>query len=365
MFSARDGKKIRRTFTTEAAARGWRSDAAAALRRGELRAATQQTLREAATAWLAGAASGEIRSRNRRMYKPSTLRGYRHDFERYVFPDLGARKLADVTHDDLQALVDRLLAAGLSGAKARNVLVPLQALYRRHRRQVPVDPTDGLELPEPGARRERAASPTEAAELLAALPTDEQALWATAFYAGLRRGELRALRDDDIDLTANVIHVRHGWDDVEGEIDPKSEKGERSVPVPAMLRRFLLEHRARSGRRGADLFFGRTTRDPFTPTHVRAQARKAWAIAAIGSFLRGEHGTLEPIGLHECRHTYVSLMHAAGVPLERIGDYVGHSSSYMTDRYRHLIEGQRDEDAARLDAMLGGARSGAQGAGSQ
>jgi hypothetical protein len=56
-------------------------------------------------------------------------------------------------------------------------------------------------------------------------------------------------------------------------------------------------------------------------------------------------------------------MHAAGVPLERIGDYVGHSSSYMTDRYRHLIEGQRDEDAARFDSLLAGARTGAQSAG--
>jgi integrase len=69
------------------------------------------------------------------------------------------------------------------------------------------------------------------------------------------------------------------------------------------------------------------------------------------------------MGLHECRHTYVSLMHAAGVPLKRIGDYVGHSSAYMTDRYRHLIEGQRDEDPARMDAMWTNARTNAQAAG--
>ncbi len=53
-------------------------------------------------------------------------------------------------------------------------------------------------------------------------------------------------------------------------------------------------------------------------------------------------------------------MHAAGNSLEEIGDYVGHLSSYMTDRNRHLIDGQRDEAAARLDALLAGAHSGAQ-----
>jgi integrase len=109
-----------------------------------------------------------------------------------VFDDLGALRLADVTPDDLQALVDRLVGAGLSGSKVRNVLVPVQALYRRHRRQVLIDPTDGLDLPAPGNHRERAAPPAEAGKLLAALPDDDRALWATAFYAGLRLGELRS-----------------------------------------------------------------------------------------------------------------------------------------------------------------------------
>jgi len=132
------------------------------------------------------------------------------------------------------------------------------------------------------------------------------------------------------------------------------------VPIPALLRRYLLEHRARTGRRDGDLFFGRTAGAPFTPTHVRSQALAAWAAAAVGAFLRGESLDLEPIGLHECRHTFVSLMHSAGVPLERIGDYVGHSSTYMTDRYRHLIAGQREQDADRFDLLLTGAQPGAQ-----
>lgn len=367
MWSKRDGKKIRKTFTgtgAKAAAKLWRADVVKGVSDNRRRAPEQITLRAAATAWLEAAESGEIRSRTRQPYKPSTLRGYRHDLETYVYDDIGARKLADVGPDDLQALIDRLLADGLSGSKARNVLVPLQALYRKHRRQVPMDPTDGLDLPDPGGRRERAASPVEAAALLAAIPEDDRALWATAFYAGLRRGELRGLQDDDVDLTENVIHVRRGWDDVAGAIEPKSENGARRVPLPSLLRRYLLEHRARTGRRGDELFFGRSAREPFTPTHVRASARKAWAVAAVGAFLRGESLGVElvPIGLHEARHTYVSLMHAAGIPLERIGDYVGHTSSYMTDRYRHLIEGQREQDAASFDAMLTGAHSGAQAA---
>ena len=82
----------------------------------------------------------------------------------------------------------------------------------------------------------------------------------------------------------------------------------------------------------------------------------------MGAFLRREPFAveLEPIGLHECRHTFVSLRHAAGRSLEEIGDYVGHSSAWMTDQYRHLLDGSRVEAAAALDAYLTGARTGAQ-----
>ncbi len=235
------------------------------------------------------------------------------------------------------------------------MLNALRAVLRRplkndELRANPVD--DHLDLPPDSEPRNRAASPAEASALLEALPDDDRALWATAFYAGLRRGELRALRVSDLNDARTEIHVRCGWDDYAGEIEPKSKKGNRRVPVAGTLRLILLEHLARTGRRRDDLVFGRTACDPFTPTHIRKRALGAWAAAAVGAFLRGESSALEPIGLHECRHTFVSLMVAAGQSLEEIGDYVGHSSAYMTDRYRHLLDGAREDAAAALDALL-------------
>jgi hypothetical protein len=53
-------------------------------------------------------------------------------------------------------------------------------------------------------------------------------------------------------------------------------------------------------------------------------------------------------------------MAAAGTPLLEIGDLMGHSSAYMVDRYRHLMDGQREQAAERLDAYLTGAQTGAQ-----
>ena len=162
-----------------------------------------------------------------------TARVPAHPGDGCVLPDLGSHRLSDIRRSDLQALVDRLVGGGKSGSTVHNVVMPIRVLFRRALEddQVAVNPTSNLR-PSPNAHkvRERAASATEAAALLDALPRSERALWATAFYAGLRRGELRAIRWADIDLAAGIIHVSRGWDDVAGEIAPKSAKGTRTVP---------------------------------------------------------------------------------------------------------------------------------------
>lgn len=361
-WSPRDGRKIRRSFPTASAAKSWRRDAASAVARGKMRAPTSATIAEEARAWLVLLDAGNIYTRSGRPYKPSVARLYQRDLERFVIPRLGPIRVSQLRRRDVQELlVDVLAAEGLSGSRIRDVLNALRAVLRRPLKndELQANPVDEhLDLPPDSEPRDRAASPAEAAALLAALPVEDRPLWATAFYAGLRRGELRALRCSDLNPTLTEIRVQRGWDDYTGEIEPKSKKGNRRVPIAGALRLILLEHLARTGRRDDDLVFGRTARDPFTPTHIRKRALGAWAATAVGNFARGERPVvpLVPIGLHECRHTFVSLMVAAGRSLEEVGDYVGHSSAYMTDRYRHLLDGARGEAAAALDALLEGAR---------
>jgi integrase len=202
---------------------------------------------------------------------------------------VGACKISDVTADDLQKLIDRLVGSGLSGQRVRNIITALQALYRRYRRQVPVDPTHDLDLPEPGASREWTRPASDVAELIAAAPEEDRAIWACAFYAGLRLGELRALQANQVG--EHSIHVEYGWDPKEGRIDPKSKAGVREVPVPEILRGILDAHIARTGRCGDELLFGRTPTAPFTQTHIQDRADKAWKTVE-----------LERTSFHPCRH---------------------------------------------------------------
>jgi integrase len=309
-------------------------------------------VRQAWESWHDGAGAGTIRNRSGELFKPSTLRAYETAMRLRVLPDLGALRLADLRRPDLQDLVDRLLAEGADASTIRNTLMPLRAIFRRAvaRGELAVNPTRELELPAVQGRRDRIASSGEAAELLDALEHD-RALWATAFYAGLRRGELRGLDWNDVDFAAGVIQIRRGWDDREGAIEPKSRAGRREVPVVAALRRELMEHRLRSGR-AVGFVFGRSATDPFVAWTVDNRARRAWK-AENKRRAECEQPLLVPLTLHEARHTYASILIAAGVNVKALSTYMGHASITITlDRYGHLMPGHEAEAVEKIDAYL-------------
>lgn len=207
--------------------------------------------------------------------------------------------------------------------------MPLRAVFRRAvaRGDLVVNPTRELELPAVTGTRDRIASPGEASDLLAALEHD-RALWATGFYAGLRRGELRGLQWEDVALGIGVIHVRRGWDDRESAIEPKSKSGRRDVPIVAALRTHLMEHRLRSGR-AEGFVFGRSATEPFVPWTVDARARRAWKAENVKR-ARANRPPLEPITLHEARHAFASILIAAGVNVKALSSYMGHASSEVS-----------------------------------
>ncbi len=178
--------------------------------------------------------------------------------------------------------------------------------------------------------------------MIGALPREDRPLWATAFYAGLRRGELQALRLMDVDLGASIIRVERGWDQEEGVIEPKSQASRRSVPLLAILRDYLDEHLLGVERDGDALVFGRAASTPFAPMAIGKRATKAWKAA-----------TLEPITLHECRHTFASLLIDSGANPKAIQTFLGRSKIQTTfDTYGHLMPGSHDEVRERMDAYL-------------
>lgn len=64
--------------------------------------------------------------------------------------------------------------------------------------------------------------------------------------------------------------------DQEGEIEPKSEAAKRTIPLLAILRDFLDEQLARTGRTGTDRIFGCAADQVLYPSTVDGRAQRAW-----------------------------------------------------------------------------------------
>lgn len=361
------GKRISKTFPTISAAKSWRQDAYAALRAGTLSADRGPTLAAIVADWLEDARAGHARNRSGDPYKPAAIRGYEKELRLRVLPEYGSVRVGDLRRSHMQRLVDRLVKQDHSASTVQCVVTALRAVFRyaRRRDMLNDDPTHKLELPAVRSKPRRFCSSVEAAELIAALPVADRALWATAFYAGLRRGELTGLRWEDVDLVANEIRVERGWDAVEGDIASKSRQGHRKVPLPAILHAFLWDHRVAND-------------DPRvcgSPRAIRSSieaATKTWASTCECGHAReahdercGESGCacsrfagLVPVTPHEARHTYASLMIAAGVNAKALSVFMGHANIAVTiDLYGHLMPGSEAEAAGLLDTYVSRATS--------
>ena len=233
------------------------------------------------------------------------------------------------------------------------------------------NPCVGVELPAGGKARDRIAPPTEAIELLGAIQrSDDRATYATAFFAGLRRGELMALRWEDVDLVGEAdwaprdqdgtklpgirVHPERGSYDPKTRTfgPPKSKKGARTLGIPNLLVPYLA---ALDGVDG--LVFPSPKGGPFNDSSLtqRVAGIKRAADKPGRAPSDWQRAGLDPIGLHEARHTYASLMIAAGVNIKTISEWMGHSSVNITlDRYGHLLPGSAAVALGLLNEYLDG-----------
>jgi integrase len=347
----RDGRKLRKSFRKQADAVAWRDEMRVGVRRRTVIAPTSVTFREYAERWLAGARDGTNLTRDLSAYKPSTVRSYTKHIGR-IYPAIGAMRVSAIDRQDLQDAANRLTASGLSASSVRNTFDPVRKIFARavRERLIAVNPTIGLELKAPDGRRDWVDRPERVARALAALPERERGPWTVAFYAGLRAGEIQALRWCDVDYDRGVLCVEWSWDREVGQIAPKTRAGRRRVPMSMRVRRELRELQLRSGRRGDELVFGRTPELAFVPQVLHRHTRQAWQDAGLTDEWAAD-GMLPP-GLHDARHH--CLTHWGRVwDIGRLHQAAGHSDIRQSQRYLHVPPDRDAEDAARLDAYLG------------
>ena len=181
----------------------------------------------------------------------------------------------------------------------------------------------------------------------------------TAFYTGLRRGELLALRWRDVDLDMATLSVAHNVYRAKGGQsiyqDPKTTKGRRLValtPSSALLLRALWERQEVEGLlqsyavNGDSLVFRYRDGSPILPGGFT----RAFKRIARKAGLEGYH-------LHSARHAHATLMLRQGVHPKIVQERLGHAKVGTTlDIYSHVTPGLQEAAALRFDEGLAGAK---------
>ncbi len=314
-------------YFTKASAKAHLDELLAQARQGTLpgMVRTGRTFRDAAEEWL-------DYCEKVRDCKASTLRDYRN-MVRVLDREFGDRKIEAITAEEIELWIGSYSGSNRTRQK---YLVCLGSIFKRAMKVhgLPRNPADVVERP----RVRRAAKidvlrPEEVLALVRSAQSEQDAaIFHTAAFAGLRMGELLALRWRDVDFTRRTIHVRENW--TQGETTTPKGGTERAVPMAEEV----AERLARLGQR--DHF---TTDDDLvfcTPRgqHVGYKALKERYRAALHAA-----GLREDFRFHNLRHTFGStvIRHADS---REVMEWMGHADLTTTRRYLAFVD---REDAAK------------------
>ena len=206
--------------------------------------ADTETIERFLARWLSDTAATRVR--------PRTLANYEGLIRLHVVPELGKVRLNRLTPAQVQGLLNKKLANGLSPRTVELIRVVLrQALGHALRWNLVARNVAALtDRPRPNRKEVRPLDADQAQRLLAAVRGDRlEALYALALALGPRQGELLGLRWDDVDLDHGLVHIRRSLARLNGAFTLSELKTTRSMrtlgPLPEAITATLRAHKSR------------------------------------------------------------------------------------------------------------------------
>lgn len=301
------------------------------------------------TEWLAETVRNRVR--------PSTFVSYEGIVRLHLLPDLGRVRLARLTPAQVQGLLNRKLADGLSARRVEYIRAVLRrALGHAYRWNLVSRNAAALtDRPRTVRHEIRPLTPDQARQLLVAVRGDRlEALYAVALALGIRQGETLGLRWEDVDVDEGYIHVRRALVRVGGEFmltEPKTARSIRTLgPLPVALVDTLRAHR----RRQTEERLAASTWHEWGLVFTTPNGNPIHSSSLLHTFQRH----LADAGLprqrfHDLRHACASLLLAQGVNPRVVMEILGHSQITLTlDTYSHVMPSVQADALAGLAATL-------------
>jgi integrase len=295
-------------------------------------------------------ASATIRPRSRIRYEELV--------RLHLIPTLGNLTLNELTPQVILKLYAQKLEVGLSPT---TVNLPHNVLHRALESAVRWEligrnACDAVSPPKKGRHEIHPFGMEQAQHLLAAANGHPlEALYVLALTTGMRRGELLALKWQDIDLEAGRLQVRRTLTRLPGkrliEAEPKTEHSRRTIVLAPLAIEALKQHRLRQHEarlqagptwNNLDYVFCSKEGTPLSPSPI---------IRRFKQLLR--EASLPEIRFHDLRHSTASLLLFLGVHPKIVQELLGHNQIGITlNIYSHVLPNLQQEAIAKLQQSL-------------
>jgi integrase len=356
-----DGKRKQKRVTL----RGTKKEAEKELRRrlqeiddGLIVDAAKGTLRDHLERWL---------ETIRATIAPKTFEGYQIVVRTHLLPHLGHRRLETLKPADIQDFILMLQRSGSrtkghEGQSLAGITVHHIGSVLRQALALAVDmgvlarnPAARVKLPAPVSPEKRALNEEQIAQVMTA--TEKSYLHMLILLGaaiGARRGELLALRWQDVDLESGKVTICRSLEETTGGLrfkEPKTRAGRRTVVLPSYALRALIRHKGQQ-------------------SELRLQLGPAWHDLDLiichpdGSAIRSSTASvrmkqaMDRIGmagatLHGLRHSFASLAIHHGANLKTLQTVLGHANINVTlGRYGHMLGGEQEKVAERINEAM-------------
>jgi len=337
-FAPKGGRVVSKSFTSKRRAEQWLKTQDVDRSRGEWMdpRAGQTLFSTQAATWMA----------SRRGNRRTTIARDVSVMRSLVLPYFGEKPLAAITVEIVEGWISALVESGKAPATVRKAFQLASAVLASavRARRIPRNPSEGVSLPPLERTERRFLIVDEIHDLADTIDPRYRVLVLLGGYAGLRLGELAALKTASFTTGLRAVKITETLTDVRGIIaigPPKTKAAVRTVALPSFLTAEIERHLATFPTSSEGLLF---TAPKGGPLRVSAFRRRVWAPAV-------KRTGLEWFTPHALRHSQAALLIEAGEQPLLVAQRLGHTSiRVVMDVYGHLYEGADEAAAARLDA---------------
>lgn len=273
----------------------------------------------------------------------TTMQRYESTWNRHLLPALGTCRLSDIDRLKIQ----RLLSSKETWKVAKNTRDLLRQILGEAREMGAVTDNQASgrfrfpEKPESDQGRygEWVSDISEHKRMISLAEGDVRVMLVLGLCFGLRKGEIVGLNWEDIDFSANCVHIRRTCTYTKGHIDitpPKTEKSVRDIPMAAYARDELKRLRGRTARIGPVLVYGQDRMPPY----MAKKRFEAWVA----------QNDVPAVTLFSLRHSYATAAIKSGMDVAHVSRLLGHTTITTTyNRYVKPLQSDLEQAVEELN----------------